>query len=903
MTAVHALDAAAALAEVGGKAFNLGLLVRAGFPVPPGVVLTTAAYRAYVAEHGLQSVITAALQNADAADPAALDRASATIRNSFDRARPAHLLPELERSLGPLLARPLAVRSSATAEDLPELSFAGQQDTFLNVRGTEGLLTAIVGCWSSLWTPRAIAYRLAHDLADADLALAVVIQELIPADVSGVLFTANPLTGRRHEFTVDAVPGLGEALVSGQVEPDHFVLDRTGRVLSSAPGAKASRTVTHDDGGVVTVAAVPSGEPCLSAAELCSLVALGEAIEEVYATPQDIEWAIDPDGAPWIVQSRAITSLFPVPQGAPEDSLWLSFGAMQGMLEPLTPLGQDVLQGLFVGLAQFFDLQTDGRSIDFLRPAGERLWIRIDWLLHSRFGRTLLPRMLTLIEPGAGAAMADLIRDAGPVDRGLSWSTVRRVSRLIRPILRRVPQLVIDAAGCRHRLERVAEDFVTLAATALDEPGRIADPRARLTARVAAVRRTVRAAFPVLLPAFAPIMAPSLFMLERLRGLARPLGMEDRALAVLRALDGNVTTQMNVTLWQVADAARADDASRDRLLAGDIDAIAEDWLRRRLPQPMQQALDDFMNRYGMRAVAEIDVGRPRWREEPAAVIRSVSAYLAGDGQDPATGLAEGRRAARASIDLLARRLGPVRGVQARFLARTVRGLLGARETPKFTLVRMFDRVREALLASARDLVAEGILDRPDDIAWFTLADLDHLDSRSPAQWHETVAERSRAYARELRRQVPRLLAGDGRAFFEGMSGDEGVLTGSPVSPGLVEGAVRVVFDPSTAVLRPGEILVCPGTDPAWTPLFLTAGGLVTEVGGLMTHGSVVAREHGIPAVVGVHQATSRLTTGQRIRLDGTTGRIQIIQDDEQRGSGDERGRGEQDQDRRAGGAS
>jgi phosphohistidine swiveling domain-containing protein len=218
--------------------------------------------------------------------------------------------------------------------------------------------------------------------------------------------------------------------------------------------------------------------------------------------------------------------------------------------------------------------------------------------------------------------------------------------------------------------------------------------------------------------------------------------------------------------------------------------------------------------------------------------------------------------------------------QLRKAARRVRILLGARETPKFTAVRAMGFVHNALLACGAEFVAVGTLLRPDDLFFLHVAELAALSRHEEQDWKTLVAGRRQTYEREhRRRQVPRVLVSDGRVFYEGVGVETDradLISGSPVSPGVVEGNVRVVLNPRGAQLEPGEILVCPGTDPAWTPLFMAAGGLVMEVGGMMTHGSVVAREYGIPAVVGVHQATLRLKDGQRIRLDGSSGKIIIL---------------------------
>jgi pyruvate,water dikinase len=299
------------------------------------------------------------------------------------------------------------------------------------------------------------------------------------------------------------------------------------------------------------------------------------------------------------------------------------------------------------------------------------------------------------------------------------------------------------------------------------------------------------------------------------------------------------------------------------------------------------ALANFMDRYGMRGVGEIDFGQPRWREDPTPVMQTLQSYLQIDaGSAPDVLFARGQQAARAAIERLAedvrkRPFGRLKERIVRGAARRVRVLMGVRESPKFFAVRVMGIARQALMEVGREFAEAGTIERAEDLSFLNLSDLDALSRNEPRDWKALVIERRIIYAREARRrQVPRLLASDGRAFYEGVGAStdtDDVISGSPVSPGVVEGLVHVVLNPHDTRLAPGEILVCPGTDPAWTPLFLSAGGLITEVGGMMTHGSVVAREYGIPAVVGVHQATTRLKDGQRIRVDGTAGRIEILE--------------------------
>lgn len=879
--------------RVGGKALNLVRLTRAGFAVPPGVVVTTEAYARFSAANHLDAVVSAALTGLDARDQPALEAASHTIRAAFAAGSlSAALADEMLSGIGDLVRFPLAVRSSATAEDTADLSFAGQQDTFLNVQGRDALLAAVVECWSSLWTARAIGYRLAAGVDQRGVTLAVVVQLLLPAEMSGVLFTANPLTGRRGEIVIDAVPGLGEAFVSGLAEPDHIVVDTAGVIRERTRGSTAVITVPREGGGVESRPAAAERTE-IGEERIAALVALGRAIDAEYGTPQDVEWAFVGDEL-HVLQSRPITTLFPVPEavGGPV-SVWFSFAAIQGLLEPMTPLGQEAIRAIFAGLPRMVGIRGGEETVSFLDVSAERLWVRVDGMFRSRLGHRIVPHLFAALEPRIGAAVRALVDDPAlqPSRRLPDPAFAARLSGLVLRILPRLPRSLVNPAGQRKRLEDLGSGLVADAERREREAAAVTDPRERLAARATALRDGLPEAFPVLVPAFAPIMGPSLAMMHRLNQLARSLGPQNsgRVLETLRALDGNVTTAMDLSLWDVARTLRADPRTLALFTGDDAGLVAAAYLAGSLPQAAQRAIEGFLDRYGMRAVGEIDLGQPRWRERPGDVIRMLSAYVrtADPDQGPDAVVRAGRataaRAARDLEDALRRApgFGPVgrlRAAQARFLVSRVRGLFGARETPKFTMMRVLGIIRQGLLESAGDLVADGLLDEREDIAFLRPAELQQLSSRPDAEWRALVAQRKVSHERERqRRQIPQLLVSDGRAFFEGFGdGDDGAILGSPVSPGVVEGVVHVVLDPRDAVLTPGEVLVCRGTDPAWTPLFLAAGGLVTEVGGLMTHGSVVARELGLPAVVGVHDATVRLVTGQRVRLDGTNGTIVVL---------------------------
>jgi phosphohistidine swiveling domain-containing protein len=878
----------ASLQVAGGKGANLAHLAANDFPVPPGFIVPTAAYRAYVDHNHLGAVIPSALAGLPHSDPAALETASRAIRQRFASGElPANLAASLRQAYAALGSPPVAVRSSATAEDLPEGSFAGQQDTFLNVVGAGALLAAVVRCWSSLWTARAISYRLRAGTPHHDLALAVIVQEMVPAEAAGVLFTANPLTGKRTEMVVEATLGLGEALVSGQVEPDRTLVDAaSGRILDKTLGAKALSIRPQEGGGTHTQPEDAAARQALPDEAIASLARLGRQIVDLFGAPQDVEWAWA-GGQIHLLQSRPITALFPVPAGMGPEPLQVlfSFAAVQGIFDPITPLGRDAIRAVFAGAGAAFGHTATIETQNAVHSAAGRLWINITALVRNKLGRRLSYASMGLVEPSVQRGLDSVLDDprlaatGGPTPR-----TLRRFLPFALPVIGRMIRALLRPEAARARFQYEID-------------ARLADIEAQcaqastLAERVALMQDLLAGAFPFLLPRFLGCFAPGMASLNMLIHLADgvPSG-EHNALAMTRGLPHNVTTEMDLALWETAVEIRSSPDALVHFQRNDPQALAAGFLAGTLPGPAQTAVAQFMTGYGMRGLGEIDLGRPRWREDPTPIMQTLQSYLQIEdpSQAPDTAFARGAAAAEAAIDHLAdsvRRTpgGWFKARRVRWAAHRMRALAGLREAPKFWAIRVMGLVRSALLDSGQELVDAGLLARPDDLFFLRLSELRALAGGEEQDWPALVRTRRATHARQAHRtQIPRLLLSDGQAFYEGVAAPAGaetledVLVGSPVSPGLAEGTVRIVLDPHTTRLAPGEILVCPGTDPAWTPLFLVAGGLITEVGGLMTHGSVVAREYGIPAVVGVTQATTRLQDGQRIRVDGSTGQITIL---------------------------
>ncbi len=874
----------------GGKGANLGALLQAGLPVPGGFVITTDAYRAFVAANALDAGIQHILGSARLDDPAELESAAQKIRARFINGQtPAGLAAEIRRAYASLHQppTPVAVRSSATVEDLPDLSFAGQQDTYLNILGEETLLEAVVHCWASLWTGRAIGYRARNAISHDGIALAVVVQEMIQSEVSGVLFSANPLTGKLSETVIDAAFGLGEALVSGRVEPDHYVVDtNSDRILSKTLGAKALRIQGRPEGGTSTIEQDGSQIQALPDEQILALARLGRRSTAYFGAPQDMEWAWA-NGKLSIVQSRPITSLYPLPENTSAEPLevFLAFGVWQGMLDPYTPLGQDIFDNLIAGIGALFNAKINPAEQRVLCAAGSRLYLNITGLMHSSLGHRILDIAVEAIDPVSGEIVRELLKDPRfAVTRPFS---IRERLNLVRGFFPFAGNIIFNLLLPRRgrlRFQNLIEKSNRETRAACAGAQSLAE---LVTAINTNSQRLVKNFLPALVAGVASGQGIALQSLVRMAEQV-PQGPE-LVMDLTRGLPHNVTTEMDLALWKIAQGLRAEPTLLDTFLTTDAAGLADAYQRGALPGPAQAALAGFLMRYGMRGVGEIDLGRRRWKEDPQPVFQALKSYLQiEEAKAPDLVFQRGAEQARqAGRELAARctalpngrpKAGIVRAMLIRF-----RELGGLRESPKYALVQRMGLFHDAFLAYGRQYTERGVFSEPEDIFYLHQSELAALGSGEARDWQALIAARRADYRRELRRKrSPRILLSDGTAYYasvtEPAQEDEHTLSGSPVSAGAVDGRVHVIFDPYSSQIAPGEILVCPATDPAWTPLFLSAGGLVMEVGGMMTHGSVVAREYGIPAVVGVRNATRRLQTGQMVHLNGSTGKITILPD-------------------------
>ncbi|GAA5118422.1 PEP/pyruvate-binding domain-containing protein [Pseudonocardia adelaidensis] len=795
---------------VGGKAAGLAELIRSGERVPEGFCITT-----------------------EAGEPAGDLRRR--IVEAYER----------------LGSGAVAVRSSATAEDLPHASFAGQHETVLNVRGADALIEAVRRCRDSLDTERAVAYRAAGGFGDAAVQMAVVVQRMVDPAAAGVLFTANPITGTRTEMVVDAVAGLGDVVVDGSVVPDHYVLD--GRPDERAHG-------------------------CLTPAQLAELRETGDRVQRRAGSPQDVEFAFDRDGTLWLLQSRAITTLFPLPTSPrPGPRVYFEGGHMQGMLRPFTPMGMSVMR---VATALYFrSIGIPADPLDGHRgivDVAGRMYLDLTGYVRYRPLRTKLPGAMTIYGPRVATALARVLDDprfAPLPGRPFRLRTAITVTARVAPgLVAGLVSALVNPARARERAFRAAADVERRSHT----------PEGLGTAERLRVAAAFQGSF---LSTGMAEMLPPLYasMLARAGaiGLLRGVAAESEVDETLRGMPDNVTTEMDLALWRLAAAAGE---HRDLLLNTPPTELAARYLAGGLPE---FGLGEFLRAYGHRGAAEIDVGVPRWAEDPAPVFAAIAGYLRLTDPEQAPDLRFARAAAEAvaKIDELvarARRTRPVRARIAGFLLRRSRALAGLRELPKFAWLHALAEMRRQLLAAGAELRERGLLDRADDVMFLDVREA-ILAAGEPGDLRSRIADRRAEYARETaRRSVPGLLLSDGtipEALAPATPAPEGTLAGMAAAPGSATGRARVILDPAGAHVEPGEILVAPTTDPGWTPLFMTAGGLVTETGAAMAHGPTVAREYGIPAVICVRDATQLITTGQVITVDGAAGTVTVDQED------------------------
>jgi phosphoenolpyruvate synthase/pyruvate phosphate dikinase len=850
----------AQVALVGGKGAHLGELSRIdGVHVPPGFCITTEAFRRVTATvPGLDELLDR-LSRLSPDNHEAIGTLSAQIRHVLEAvAIPADLAVDITRSYARLGEHPAcAVRSSATAEDLPAASFAGQQDTYLNVVGATAVLEHVSRCWASLFTERAVIYRIRNGFGHRRVQMAVVVQRMVFSQIAGILFTADPVTSNRKVTSIEASFGLGEALASGLVNADVYTV-RDGRITQKAVAAKELAIYASPSGGTQTRPVEPDQQrqPALTDARILRLAQLGRRIEAHFGAPQDIEWCLAGEEFQ-IVQSRPITTLFPIPVAADHDNhVYISVGHQQMMTDAMKPLGLSVWQ------------LTTRRP---MAEAGGRLFVDVVSQLGSPTSRAAFLAVVGRSDPLTGDALQTI------VDRG--------------DFIPALPDKPPDRPATGGPLDPIEADPAIV--TGLIEASQ---------ASLAALRRDIRSkSGPALLEfiladfrelrrilfdprshqVFLSAMAATGWLNEHVQDW---LGDKNVADVLTQSVPNNVTSEMGLALLDVADVIRPHQDVVAFLENVSDDSFLDDLPRLAGGPEASAAIRAYLGKYGMRCVGEIDITRPRWSERPAALVPMILGNIrnfepgAGKRRFEQGRLEAQQKEAGLLARLRARPDGAQKAAEVKQKIDLVRTFIGYREYPKYHMVSRYFVYKQALLADAERLVRAGVLTEKEDIFYLRLQEFAEVE-RTKRVDEQLIRQRKDAFAAYQALTPPRVFTSDGEVVtgsYRRAGVPAGALAGLPVSAGTVEGRARVILDMADADLEAGDILVTAYTDPSWTPVFVTITGLVTEVGGLMTHGAVIAREYGLPAVVGVEQATRLIRDGQRIRVHGSAGFVEIL---------------------------
>ncbi len=875
------------LMVVGGKGLNLGELSRIeGIRVPEGFCVTTGAYIRTIGDNVEFNALLEQLSLLKADDRERIGAISEKIRKVIEGIEIARdIEEEVIRHLAKLgEEHAYAVRSSATAEDLPRASFAGQQDTYLNIKGKDAVLQHISKCWASLFTDRAVIYRMQNGFDHRKVYLSVVVQRMVFPQASGIMFTADPVTFNRNVMSIDASFGLGEALVSGLVNADIYKV-REGRIVNKKISTKKLAVYALEEGGTEQreIESERQNMQTLTDEQILQLERLGRRIEAYFACPQDIEWCLSwghsagdranlPDHACslsfFIVQSRPITTLYPIPDADDgQNRVYMSMGHQQMMTDTIKPLGMS-----------FFQLLSENYP---LRKAGGRLFVDLTHDLASSIGRKIVLGPMGKNDPLMQNAIKSLMQRKAFMKslprgkrifsmrtEGLSWTIFIQAIKIYRKNDVAIVQDLISRNEAsikelRQRIANVSGD--ELFAFILEDHKRLKE-----------IMYNPQSLGAILIGVYA-----ANWLNKRME---KWLGEKSAADTLAQSVANNVTSEMGLALLDVSDVVRQYPAVIKYFHQAADETFFEDLARQEGGDAVGDSLRAYLEEYGMRCTGEIDITRPRWSEQPTALIPMILSNIKNfEPNAKSVKFEHGRLEAEQKERELLSRLeqlpgGKQKAKKTKKMISVLRNFTGYREYPKYAFIQRYWIYKQALLKEAARLVQKGVIQQKEDIYYLSFGELREA-VRTNRLDYSIITKRKEEYEVYEKLTPPRVMTSEGEVLFgEYNTGNmpHGALAGIPVSSGVIEGRARVALKMEDAHIEDGDILVTTFTDPSWTPLFVSLKGLVTEVGGLMTHGSVIAREYGLPAVVGVENATKLVEDGQRIRVNGTEGYVEIL---------------------------
>jgi phosphoenolpyruvate synthase/pyruvate phosphate dikinase len=876
------------LMVVGGKGANLGELSKIPeIQVPEGFCVTTEAYQKITENNREFHSLLDALAHLKAEERPAISEISAKIRATIEGTPiPADVAKEIAGYLTKFGDKDAyAVRSSATAEDLPTASFAGQQDTYLNIIGIDAILTHISKCWASLFTDRAVIYRLqtaesATRFNHGEVYLSVVIQKMIFPEVAGIMFTADPVNGNRKVISIDASFGLGEALVSGLVNADHYKV-REDKIVDKKISAKKLAIYAFNEGGTREQEIEPDQQTrqALTDEQILELARIGRKIEAHFGRPQDIEWCLA-NGTFYIVQSRPITTLYPIPKVNDDEAtdrgshVYLSVGHQQMMTDAMKPLG-----------LAFWLLSTPAT----MRVAGGRLFVDVTPMLISPAGRVTIIDTLGKFDPLIKDALTTII-DRGDVIKSLPDDEIQAGSGKSNKAESPPNYQALNDYDSLGGAAAVVSDLIKTNQTSVEALKESIQTKSGpdlfdfILEDIQQLKKTVHA--PLSFGVIMTGMNAASWINEKMNEW---LGEKNAADTLSQSVPNNVTSEMGLALLDVADVIRPYPKvveylqwQTDRSLKDE--QFLDELSRFDGGRETRDAIDAYLNKYGMRCPGEIDITKTRWSEKPAALIPIILSNIKNfEHHAGKRKFEQGRQEAfKKEKELLERLMqlpdGEQKAKETKRMIDLVRNLSGYREYPKYGMISRYFVYKQALLKEAERLVQDNVIPDKEAIYYLTFEELREV-VRSNKLDSQIISQRKEEYQIYKKLTPPRVMTSDGEIVtgaYKRENIPEEAIPGLAVSSGIIEGRARVILNMEDADITDGDILVTTFTDPSWTPLFVSIAGLVTEVGGLMTHGAVIAREYGLSAVVGVDHATRLIRDGQRIRVNGTDGYIEIL---------------------------
>ncbi|WP_194543002.1 phosphoenolpyruvate synthase [Paenibacillus sp. JZ16] len=869
------------LGLVGGKGLHLGELSKiAGIRVPEGFCVTTIGYQRAIEQNETYQSMLNRLTMLSAEDRDQIVEISRKIRQTIMELEiPSDVVTAVTRYLSRFgKEQAYAVRSSATAEDLPHASFAGQQDTYLNIIGVDAIMQHISKCWASLFTDRAVIYRMQNGFDHRQVYLSVVVQRMVFPEASGILFTADPMTSNRNLLSIDAGFGLGEALVSGLVSADGYKV-REGEIIEKRIAAKTLAIYGRKEGGTETKQIDPDQQTSqtLTDEQILQLARIGRQIEAHFGQPQDIEWCLAQDTF-YIVQSRPITTLYPIPEASDQENhVYISVGHQQMMTDPMKPLG-----------LSFFLLTTPAP----MRTAGGRLFVDVTHHLASPESRESLLNGMGQHDPLLKDALMTIIdRDfIKPLPNDKKETSPSKSNKVMPPAGAQ-PQFENDPTIVSDLMKRTQSSIEVLKQTIQTKSG--SDLFDFILEDIQELKKILFD--PQSSSVFMAAMNASSWINEKMNEW---LGEKNAADTLSQSVPHNITSEMGLALLDVADAVRPHPKVIDYLQHVKDDNFLDELVKLDGGQESLYAILDFLDKYGMRCAGEIDITRTRWSEKPSTLIPLILGNIKNfEPNESVRKFENGQQEALKKEEELLERLkqlpdGEQKAKETKRKIDLIRNFIGYREYPKYGMVSRYFVYKQALLKEAERLVQAGVIHDKEDIYYLTFEELyevvrtnkldnpgSMVEQQAKLATRQMISKRKDEYKVYEKLTPPRLITSEGEIITGAYNRENlpvGAIAGLAVSSGVIEGRARVILNMEDADLDEGDILVTSFTDPSWTPLFVSIKGLVTEVGGLMTHGAVIAREYGLPAVVGVENATKRIKDGQRIRVHGSEGYIEIL---------------------------